>query len=90
MSIDVYGAIQRFAKGLALSVGVTNVHDTVPTKAQLTAEALAQAGVAALAEVPDGFTFIVNDAAGGVNAYLCFKTDLPAAELFFLKFTKSA
>ncbi len=90
MAIDVYGAIQKFAKGLALSVGITDVHDTAPTIAHLTAEATAQAGVATLAEVPDGFFFSVNDAGGGVNFYLCVKTDLPSAGLFFVKMTKAA
>lgn len=90
MAIDRNQAVQVHEKGLTTSVAVNNVNDTTPTKAELTTAVLAASGEVALADVPNGFVFVVNDNAGAVNCYMCVKTSVPTNELFFIKLTKSA
>lgn len=66
--------------GINTIQSVANVHDTTPTKAELTATFGAPATVGA------GFIGTVNDAAGDTNGYIVWASQ---AEFYFLKGTKA-
>ena len=66
--------------GTILKVATNNVHDTTPTAAELTTSFGSPSATGA------GFVGIVNDNAGGTNAYLVFSD---GTSFFYLKYTKA-
>lgn len=54
--------------GVVTKCSTDNVHDTTPTEASIIT------AFGAAATVGAGFVGIINDAAGGVNVYICFST----------------
>lgn len=72
--------VQTFTQGLQTKVAVNNVHDTVPTNAELTTSFGSPSAVGA------GFIGLVNDAAGNTNNYLVFSN---GTSYYYLKFTKA-
>lgn len=77
---DVDG-VQAPTGGIATQYGVTNVHDTTPTQA----EVITQFG--AIAGKPNGWLGTINDADGNTNLYLICKM---GTKYGFLKFTVCA
>ena len=69
-----------FVQWLNTVVAVNNVHDTVPTAAELVTSFGAVAGNEA------GFIGVVNDAGAGTNCYLVISD---GTSYFYLKFTKA-
>ena len=70
-----------FSAGLNTKQDVSNVHDTAPTAASLTA------AFGTPASLGRGFVATVDDADGDTNGYLVFTSD---ASWYFLKFTKAS
>lgn len=70
----------NLASGVNLKITTGNVHDTTPTKAQITTEFGAPATVGA------GFVGVINDAAGSTNFYFVASD---GTEWFWTKMTKA-
>ena len=66
MAASIFKKLVGFSKGIKLKTSEGNVHDSVPTAAQLATEFSANGGTPAQVQ-------IVNDAAGGTNIYLAVK-----------------
>lgn len=73
--------VKTFTDSIKVKQAVNNVHDTVPTAAELTTS------FGDPAVLGRGFIGTVDDADGNTNAYLVFCSD---ASFFYLKFTKAA
>jgi hypothetical protein len=74
------GGVVTGTGGLKTKQSVDDVHDTVPTDAQL------DAAFGEPATLGRGFIGTIDDADGDTNAYLVFTSD---ASWYFLKFTKA-
>lgn len=74
------GVVDANAAGIRTKQAVNNVHDTAPTKAELTTS------FGDPATLGRGFIGTVDDADGNTNGYLVYTSD---ADFFFLKFTKA-
>lgn len=68
--------VTSFENGVRTKCDVSNVHDTTPTAAQI---------AAAMGTPEAGKIITINDAAGGVNFYLCASD---GTNYFWLKMTK--
>ena len=72
--------LKTFSDGVKTKQAVNNVHDTIPTAAELTTS------FGAPATLGRGFVGTVDDADGDTNGYLVFTSD---ASFYYLKFTKA-
>jgi len=79
--VKTFSSAPVFSAGLRTKQDVSNVHDTAPTAASLTA------AFGSPATLGRGFVATIDDADGDTNGYLVFTSD---ASWYFLKFTKAS
>lgn len=80
-AVNASGVVNANTAGIRTKQAVNNVHDTVPTKAELTTS------FGDPATIGRGFIGTVDDADGDTNGYIVWASD---ANFYFVKGTKAA